>query len=89
MGKIRRTIVNIEIDQVLLAKIPGLTQFRCDECGATVTMLTPEQAGVVAGLNTRAIYRLIETGEKLHFTETPEGSLFVCCNSLASYCHNP
>jgi hypothetical protein len=88
MGKIRRTIVNIEIDQVLLAKIPGLTQFRCDECGATVRILTPEQAGMVAGLDARAIYRLIESG-KLHFTETPAGSLFVCCNSLASYCHNP
>ncbi len=88
MGKIRRTFVNIEIDQVLLAKVSGLMQFRCDECGATVTMLTPEQAGIVTGLNARAIYRLIETGE-LHFTETPAGSLFVCCNSLPSYCRNP
>ena len=88
MKKIRRTIVNIEIDQLLLAKTSGIMQFRCDKCGAPVTMLTPEQAGIVAGLSARAIYRLIETGE-LHFTETLAGSLFVCCNSLASYCRNP
>jgi hypothetical protein len=29
----------------------------------------------------RAIYRRVEAGE-LHFTETPEGQLLICLNSI-------
>ena len=88
MKKIRRTIVNVEIEQVLLANTSGLTQLRCAACGGPVPMLTPEQAGVLADLSLRAIYRLIEARE-LHSTERPAGTPLVCANSLASYCLNP
>ena len=88
MRKIKRTIVNVEIEQVLLTNVSGLTQLRCAGCGGTVPMLTPEQAGILADLSLRAIHRLIEAGE-FHSTDSPAGTPLVCANSLASYCLNP
>jgi hypothetical protein len=88
MRKIRRTIVSVEIEQVLLAKISGPPRLHCLACGEPVSMLTPEQSGVLAGLGLRAIFRLIEAGE-LHATESPTGTPLVCANSLASYCLKP
>jgi hypothetical protein len=44
-------------------------------------MLTPEDAGLLAGVTTRAIYRRAED-ERVHFIETADGALLICCNSL-------
>ena len=40
-------------------------------------MLTPEEAARLTGASTRDIYRRVEAG-LIHFTEIPEGGLFVC-----------
>jgi len=45
-------------------------------------MATAEQAALLAGVSTRQLYRWVEAS-KLHFTETPEGLLLVCLDSLA------
>jgi hypothetical protein len=44
-------------------------------------MVGPEEAAAFAGLSQRAIFRLIESSQ-LHFTETPDGALLICVNSL-------
>jgi hypothetical protein len=44
-------------------------------------MITPEQAAANLRISTRLIYRLIE-GNRVHFTETPSGSLRLCLSSL-------
>jgi len=44
-------------------------------------MLGPEEAAAFARLSQRAIFRLIESNQ-LHFTETPDGILLICVNSL-------
>ena len=44
-------------------------------------MLTPEQAGLLAGVTARAIYRRAEDGQ-VHFTETADGNLLVCSGSV-------
>jgi hypothetical protein len=54
----------------------------CEACGATVEMVTAEQAAALAEVSTRAIYRQVESGQ-IHFTETADGQLFVCLNSLS------
>jgi hypothetical protein len=41
-----------------------------------------EQAAALAEVSTRAIYRQVESGQ-IHFTETADGQLFVCLNSLS------
>jgi hypothetical protein len=60
------------------ARAPG----RCAACGET-EFVTPETAAVLAGVNTRSVYRLVEAG-RLHFLETPEGFLLVCLRSLTA-----
>jgi len=44
-------------------------------------MLTPEEAGLLAGVTARAIYRRAEN-ELVHFTETADGALLICNNSI-------
>jgi excisionase family DNA binding protein len=53
----------------------------CPDCGAPSEMLTPESAAEMAGVSPRTVYRWVETG-RVHFTERPDGRLFVCLTSL-------
>ncbi len=54
----------------------------CAACQCRVRLLSPEAAASVAGISTRAMYRLIEA-RRIHFTETDDGQLQVCLDSLA------
>ena len=54
----------------------------CDQCGADVPMVTPNEAAELAGTDARAIFRGVESGE-FHFIETGGGALWVCAKSLA------
>jgi len=53
----------------------------CDECRLTVRMVTPERAALLTQTPPRIIYRKVENGE-LHFVETEDGLLLICCDSL-------
>lgn len=53
----------------------------CAECGARVTMLTPEEAAAIGQVTPRTIYRRVEAG-LLHFNEGADGHLSICCASL-------
>ena len=53
----------------------------CERCGATVGMLLPEDAAVLSNTTAREIYRRVEKGE-VHFVETREGGLFICCRTI-------
>ena len=44
-------------------------------------MVSPAAAAAAAGITPRAIYRRVETGQ-IHFTETNDGQLLICLNSL-------
>jgi len=57
------------------------TQRWCDQCAQQVESLSPEEAATVVGRQVRAIYRQVEAGQ-LHFTETPDGLVWICLNSL-------
>jgi hypothetical protein len=82
MGKKRRTEITIETERLLLLKGARRPIFLwCEECRAEVKMVTPEEAAAATGVRLRAIYRRVEAGE-LHFTETPEGQLLICLNSI-------
>ena len=54
----------------------------CNNCAATVGMYLPEHAAVLSRTTPREIYKRVESGD-VHFVETAEGELFICCNSLA------
>ncbi|MGE0132544.1 MAG: hypothetical protein AB7U82_31050 [Blastocatellales bacterium] len=54
----------------------------CPECGREVSLISPEAAAKLAGVNIRAIYRQIEAG-RLHFIETTD-ALLICVDSAMS-----
>jgi hypothetical protein len=56
----------------------------CDRCGETVEMFLPEHVALLTNTTSREIYRRVENGE-VHFVETGEGELFICCRTLQLY----
>jgi len=77
----RRTEILIETQRLLrITRGNESLATWCDECGATVWMLSPEEAAVLCGNPTRLIYRLVEA-RCLHLIERPDG-LLVCLKSL-------
>ncbi|MEW6207830.1 MAG: hypothetical protein AB1631_05645 [Acidobacteriota bacterium] len=80
--KKREARITIETERIFVLSRRGSAIERwCDGCGEQVFMLRPEEAAVLTGISTRAIYRLIEDG-LIHFVETADGLLLVCLNSL-------
>ncbi len=53
----------------------------CPLCRRQVESITPQQAARIGHVSERAMYAWIEAG-KVHFTETAEGLLLVCLDSL-------
>jgi len=53
----------------------------CPACACQVRMLRPEELAEKAGVSLRTVYRLIEAN-RVHFTETADGGLFVCRDSF-------
>lgn len=54
----------------------------CHLCEGKIPMLTSAEAAQFAGITSRQIFRLVETGQ-LHFRETPDGLLLICFDSLS------
>lgn len=78
----RRREISVETHQVVTISKPGREVVtRCAECGEQVRMLTIEEAMAMTSASSRQIHRRIEAGE-VHFTETTEGFLLMCMNSL-------
>ena len=79
----RRTEITIETDRLLVLRHHrrAHAEAKCAACGAETPMVTVDEAAAMSRTSSRAIYRLVEA-EQLHFTETSEGRLFICPNSL-------
>lgn len=78
----KKTKLTIETKRVFVIR-RGEAERRavCEVCEEAVRLLTAHEAARLALLSARAIYRMVEGG-KIHFTETGEGVLLVCFNSL-------
>lgn len=82
MRKKRTTKITVETERLFVINSGGReVEGFCDACGEQVRMIRSEWAALLAGLSLRSICYRIETG-KLHFTESPQGLLYICFNSL-------
>jgi len=81
MSKKRITKITVERERVIISRRQRAASAWCAECRAQTQMLKPEEAAAVAAITPRTIYRWVEAG-KLHFTESSDGWLLVCLNSL-------
>jgi hypothetical protein len=79
--KTKRTEITIETDRLLFVSSTRKVVDWCAACGAQVEMVTVDQAAILAHVDARTIFRRVEA-ETLHFSETAEGSLRICPNSL-------
>lgn len=72
----------IETHQTWIIRTPSLqAPAWCQECARTVRLVTAEEAARLINQSTRTVYRLVEE-RRLHYRETPNGSLLVCLDSL-------
>jgi hypothetical protein len=78
----RRLELVVETERrVTLRRFGPLPVARCAQCSGP--MVYAEQAAAATGLSSRAIHRLVETGE-VHFAETAAGQLLICPGSFSS-----
>lgn len=81
------TEITVEIEQIaVLRRHTGAAYLWCNSCSAIVRMIRPEWAALLTEVTARMIYRQAEAGE-VHFTETPEGALLICLDSLKNLRH--
>jgi hypothetical protein len=76
-----RKEITIETHKVFVVHQRGSFAAWCVECAETVEMVKPEAAAAFLQISLRRVFRRVEA-DKLHFTETADGSLFICRNSL-------
>ena len=81
MKKRRKTEINLEIEEAIAIRTESVVLAQCSGCQRQMRMIAANEAGIIAKLRTRDIYRHVETG-RLHFIEDPNGLLFVCSASL-------
>lgn len=81
MKKERRTEIRLVTERSITIQSSRALTALCRQCGREVQMFTPGQAALISGLRAREIYRRAEAGA-VHFTETVEGLLLVCLDSL-------
>lgn len=83
--KKRKTEITVETERLLLIRRrrPWVRAW-CDGCAKHANMITAAEAAAAARVSSRTVYRWVEA-EKVHFTETLEGLLLICFNSLTKW----
>ncbi len=82
MSRKRRIVITTETQRIfVIRRISRSALAWCPGCAKPVKMVSPDEAAALLRVSSRAIYRCVEA-EKLHFTETAEGLLVICLNSL-------
>ena len=84
MKKERRTEITLKTERSISIKSSRELTAWCEQCSAQVQMFTPGQAALISGLTSREVYHRVEIGA-VHFSETVEGLLLVCLDSLLHY----
>jgi hypothetical protein len=75
-----RTKITVKTDRWVVIKRRRKTTW-CRDCSRQVELLSIDDAAILARVNSRTIFHWAESGV-VHSTETPEGLLLICPNSL-------
>jgi hypothetical protein len=81
--KLKRIVkFTVEAERTLTFRTRGDRRVaRCERCGEEVEMATVDEAARAAGVSELTICRRLEACS-LHFTETADGRIFICLDSL-------
>jgi hypothetical protein len=77
----KRTEITVEIDRLLIIHKPKRVVAWCAPCARHRNMLATDDAAIAARVSSSTIFRWAESG-RLHSTETSEGLLLICPESL-------
>ena len=77
----KRTQITIETSRVLIIRRARSARAQCQECAREVDVVGLEEAGVLTGMTQPALRENVET-RKWHFSESSEGALLICLDSL-------
>jgi len=75
-----RTEITLETDRLIVVSRPKKKRW-CSDCELYVEMMSIDDAALRSQVNSRTIFRWAESGA-VHSTETAEGLLLICPNSL-------
>ena len=79
----RRTEITIETERLVVVGGRRQRVVRwCAPCDMHVEMLSTDEAAILARVSSRTIFSWVEAG-KIHYTETAEGLLLICPNSIS------
>ncbi len=76
----RITRITLETERVLVRGQRSLDVW-CEVCGAQVQMVTLGEASRIAGVSELVVCRRVDA-RSFHSTETTDGRIFICLNSL-------
>ena len=82
MMRKKRTEITIETDRtIVISRRSFAARAWCGACDKQVSLVTIDEAARLASVSTRTLFRWVEA-ENVHFTETSDGRLFICCQSI-------
>jgi hypothetical protein len=83
----KQTKITIETDSLLILQRGNSTHARCQRCAAEGEMIALEKTGMISGLPKPFLEEWLNS-EDLHRSETADGSLLICLNSLLAHVRN-
>ena len=81
MKRTKRMEITVETCLLVIRRPTNHAPVWCIRCSSPVQLITPEEAAVRQGVNTRTVYRWVEAGE-LHFIESANQAPLICLNSV-------
>lgn len=84
----KQTKVTIEADSLLIVRGRDSQRAWCPLCGAEAEVIALNNAGVISNLARSALEEWFNSGQ-LHRSQTPDGLLLICLNSLLARVQNP
>lgn len=77
----KRTEITVEIDRLVVIHENKRIVAWCAPCAELREMLASDDAALIAQVKSSTIFQWVESG-RIHATETPEGLLLICSQSL-------
>jgi hypothetical protein len=77
----KRTQITIETNRVLIVRRMRSSRSWCPECVREVEVVGLDEASALTGMTQPAFRECVETG-KWHFSESSDGALLICLDSL-------
>ena len=83
----KQTKITFESESLLVLRGRSSSRAWCPLCGADAEMIALESIGVISNLDQPALEEWLNSGE-LHRSQTSDGSVLVCLNSLLARVQN-